>query len=178
MSLESKTFHMKYIPSPRPFRLTVAYGIILLLLAVATMTSLYAPTSYQGIGVISTVLLAFGTFAFMERRRLKEFGYDEMEVYRWGKSMFSWVRVHKMSLNFKESDHTLTTVARPTLSALLSGPLVNRATWVDYGISMLFSLDDGSSISIPSNLDKMTSEGMIEDIHELAKAANPSIEIE
>ncbi|MDV3294038.1 MAG: hypothetical protein LYZ70_07180 [Nitrososphaerales archaeon] len=169
---------MKYIPSPRRFRLTLVYAIIVLLLALGVGASLYTPSTYQGAAIASSVLLAFGTFAVVEYRWLKEFAYDEKGVYRWNKLMFPWAKARKISLGFSESTGSVTLVARPSLAALLSGPLVDRETWVAYGISMVFSLDDGSSVSIPSNLDRMTDEGMIENIHEVAKAANPSIEIE
>lgn len=156
----------------------MTYLTIGLLLALLIGISLYAPSSYEGFLVALSVLVAFGAVAVIEYRRLKEYGYDEKGVYRWNKLMFSWTDVRKISLNFKESSHTVTTIALPSIRTIISGPLINRATWVDYGISTVFTLDNGSTISIPSNLDRMVDKGIVEDIHEVSRAANSSIEID
>jgi hypothetical protein len=158
--------------------LTVVYAVVILLLALSVGAVIYAPTSPAGVIFLSSILIGFGTFAVIEYRRLKEFGYDEKGVYRWGKLLFAWSGVRKISLSFSESSHSVTLMAAPSIGAIIGGGVIDHATWIGYGISTVFALDDGSVVAIPSNLDRMTSEGMIEDFHELAKTANPSVEIE
>jgi hypothetical protein len=180
---------LRNIPPPKVARRTLFYGLALAagesVIALAVLNASQVPPLSESIST-GTLTVAFAIAiaitlaltAILSFGRLKKYRYGEQGVYRGDKLLFDWRHVNKVSLSFKESSGSVILVARPTLPALLAGPLVERETYVSYGASLSFSLADGSSISIPTDLDKMSQDGVIEHIHDISKGSNPSIVFE
>ncbi len=169
---------MQYIPPPTSYRRTLEYALVIALVGVVLAASFLNALSVEWdvanlvliVGILSSLLL--------KRRALKQHGFDGTGVYRRGKLLFSWRQVKRIGLKFAGGGHSVTLVAQPTWRAFLSGPMVERETWVSYGVSVVFELEDGRAILIASNLDSLTSNRVAERIDEVARSANPSIEIE
>lgn len=125
-----------------------------------------------------TIITAVALYLPLKLGALNRYSYDERGVYLKERLLFPWRQVKRISLKFDESTGSLTLVAQPTWAALISGSLEQRETWVSYRATIVFSLQGGEVISIPSNLDRMTREGVVQKIDDLAKADNPAIEFE
>jgi len=125
-----------------------------------------------------TIITAVALYLPLKLGALDRYSYDERGVYLKERLLFPWRQVKRISLKFDESTGSLTLVAQPTWAALISGSLEQRETWVSYRATIVFSLRGGEVISIPSNLDRMTREGVVQKIDDLAKADNPAIEFE
>ena len=141
---------------------------------------IYSYVPFGSLVGVSSTLILFVLVATFLVRRLSGRGYtfDEVGVERSGKLLFRWAEVDRISLKFSKDAHSLTLVAQPTWAAFLSGPLIQKDAWVDYGIGVVFALKDRSSVFIKSNLDSMTKRGTIERMDEAAKSANSSIKFD
>lgn len=122
------------------------------------------------------IVAAVATFLTLKYRQLKEYSFDEKGVYRKRRLLFPWSKVRRLGLKFGKGGGSVTLVTPPTWGALLSGGVVQRETLVTYSASLVFDLEDGSVVTIPSNLDRLTGGRVVETLDELAKAANPRIE--
>ena len=140
--------------------------------------SFYPMWSLGWDSVLLVFVVGILSYIFLSLRELKKYGFDEKGVYRRGRLLFSWTLVKKVGLEFANRGGSVTLVAQPTLGAILSGPLMERETWVDYGVQIVFSLEDGRVVLVASNLDRLTTGRVVERLDEIAKAANPRIEFE
>jgi hypothetical protein len=170
---------VEYFPPTRNFGRTLSYGVVVALVGIFLTSSTVSPSSLWGAVAILLILAGLAVYLEANYRALKKYGYDAKGAYRWGKSIFQWQQVKRITLDFKESSGSLTLLAKPTWASLAGGlPILERETWVSYGASMVFVLEDGTRFAIRSNLDDLTKRRVIEGVDELAKAANPRIEFE
>lgn len=164
---------MQYIPTRRDYRRSLAYATV-----VAAIAFLFVPfplSSSAWIIVELVILVVYFSFLMLKYLGLKENGFDERGVYRRNRLLFTWTQVSSIGLDFRKGGGSVTLVAWPTWAAVLSGPLEQRMTFVDYGVSIVFELSDGKTVRIRSNLDRLTDDSVVERIDELAKSANPRI---
>lgn len=164
---------MQCIPTPRDYRRSFAYSTV-----VAAVAFLFVPfpLSSPAWTIIELVILVvYLSYLLWKYLGLKENGFDERGVYRRNRLRFTWTQVSRIGLDFRKGGGSVTLVAQPTWAAMLGGPLVQRMTFVDYGVSLFFELSDGTTVRIRSNLDRLTDGGVVERIDELAKSANPRI---
>jgi hypothetical protein len=166
---------MEYIPPPTSPRRSLAY--ILLAVLVELVIGLFLGPKWSLAWDAAIMAMTGGVFvyAFLRIRGLNEYGFDERGVYRRGRQLFLWSQVKRLGLKFGESGGSVTLVAQPRWGAVLSGPLVERETWVSYGVRLVFDLETGGEVPIPSNLDRLLGK-KVERIDELARLANPRIE--
>ncbi len=127
-------------------------------------------------GFVGVVVVTLALTALLTITRRTKFHYDERGVYRGNKLLFDWYHVNKVTLTFRESTGSVTLIAPPTFRAVISGPLIERQSYVSYGVALSFALTDGSSTSIPTNLDKMTERGLIEHMRDVSREVNQAIE--
>jgi len=150
---------------------------------VATVVWFLLAVSLQPAWSLAWDVVVFGfaigilAYIFLNVSQFRRYGYDEKGVYRRGKLVFSWSQVRKTGLSFAGGGHSVTLAAWPTRGAIISGPFVERDTWVSYSVSLVFTLEDNKEVTIASGLDKLAG-GILEKIDEVARAANPRIEFE
>ena len=169
---------MQYIPSPTNFRRSLEYALVAALVGLVLAFSLHPMWSLGWDSVMLVFVVGILFYILLGFRELKKNGFDEKGFYRRGSLLFSWTQVKKVGLKFAKRGGSVILVAQPTLGAILSGPLMERETWVDYGVHIVFSLEDGRVVLVASNLDRLTTGGVVERLDEISKAANPRIEFE
>jgi hypothetical protein len=170
---------VEYFPPTRNFGRTLIYGVATAFAGIIITTVVLSPSTILGTVAITLILIGLAIFVPVNFRALKKYGYDTRGVYQWGKSIFQWQQVKRISLDFKKSSGSFPIYAKPTWVTLAGGiPIIEHPEWVSYGASMVFILEDGRSFAIKSSLDNLTKKGVIESVDELAKTANPRIEFE
>jgi len=128
-------------------------------------------------GTAVVICTTLGATAVASFNRLRKYWYDEHGLHQGRKSVVAWENVRKVAVSYAKSRHSAILAARPTIYTVLSGPLLSRVTLLSYSVLLRFELDNGSSISIPTDFDKI-SDSALENMRDLARVANPSIKFE
>jgi len=165
---------MQSVPPPTTYRRVVTYSAALGLLAVIIASAALPPGLNLEI-VVLAIFMALLSWLAYRYSSLREHEFDQKGVYRRRKLLFTWAAVKRISLSFAKHAHEVTLIAPPTFGAMLSGGAIQHTGWIDYGIKIVFSLEDGRSFSVPSNLNKLTQDRVIQRIDEFSKAVNPRI---
>jgi len=131
-------------------------------------------SSYLVSGSLIVLTLALTMIVAFNRRA--KYSYDEHGIYRKGKLLFDWYHVNKVTSLFKGSSRGINVPVGPSLMAVLTGGPTQQVNYESYGATLSFVLTDGNTVSIPTNLDRMSRESLVEDVHRVSKAANPSIQ--
>lgn len=124
------------------------------------------------------IFAALISYALLKYRDSKKYSFDEKGVYGRGGLLFAWTRVKKIGLKFGKTGGSVKIVGQPTWQEALTGSLMQPVTVIGYMAPLVFNLDDGRVVTIASNLDRLSGNRVVEQIDELAKAANPRIEFE